>query len=92
MPRMVKCAKFGKELPGLDEPPFDGPIGERVYENVSQEAWRLWGEHCKMIINEYRLNPAHKDAQELIVKHMEDFLFGQGSALPAEYVPPQHKH
>ena len=92
MPRMVMCAKFGKELPGLEEPPFDGPIGQRVYENISQEAWRLWGEHCKMIINEYRLNPAHKEAQELIVKHMEDFFFGQGSALPAEYVPPQHKH
>lgn len=91
MSRMVKCAKFGKEMPGLEEPPFDGPIGQRVYENVSEEAWRLWGEHCKMIINEYRLNPAHKDAQELIVKHMEDFFFGQGSAPPAEYVPPQHK-
>jgi Fe-S cluster biosynthesis and repair protein YggX len=91
MPRMVNCVKLGRNLPGLDEPPFDGPLGERIYENVSAEAWRQWGEHCKMILNEYRLNPAHREAQEIIVKHMEDFFFGQGSALPEEYVPPQEK-
>jgi Fe-S cluster biosynthesis and repair protein YggX len=91
MPRMVNCVKLGRSLPGLDEPPFDGPLGERIYENVSAEAWRQWGEHCKMILNEYRLNPAHREAQEIIVKHMEDFFFGQGSALPEEYVPPQEK-
>lgn len=91
MPRMVNCVKLGRNLPGLDEPPFDGPLGERIYQNVSAEAWRQWGEHCKMILNEYRLNPAHREAQEIIVKHMEDFFFGQGSALPEEYVPPQEK-
>jgi Fe-S cluster biosynthesis and repair protein YggX len=91
MPPMVNCVKLGRNLPGLDEPPFDGPLGQRIYENVSAEAWRQWGEHCKMILNEYRLNPAHREAQEIIVKHMEDFFFGQGSALPEEYVPPQEK-
>jgi Fe-S cluster biosynthesis and repair protein YggX len=91
MPRMVSCVKLGRNLPGLDEPPFDGPLGQRIYENISEEAWRQWGEHCKMILNEYRLNPAHREAQEIIVKHMEDFLFGQGAALPEEYVPPQEK-
>jgi Fe-S cluster biosynthesis and repair protein YggX len=91
MPRMVNCVKLGRNLPGLDETPFDGPLGERIYQNVSAEAWRQWGEHCKMILNEYRLNPAHREAQEIIVKHMEDFFFGQGSALPEEYVPPQEK-
>jgi len=91
MPRMVNCVKLGRELPGLDEPPFDGPLGQRIYENVSEEAWRMWGEHCKMILNEYRLNPAQKEAQQVIVKHMEDFFFGQGAALPPGYVPQQSK-
>ena len=91
MARMVMCVKLGRELPGLDEPPFDGPLGQRIYESVSEEAWRQWGEYCKMILNEYRLNPAHKEAQEVIVKYMEDFFFGQGAALPAEYVPPEEK-
>ncbi|HSA93617.1 MAG TPA: oxidative damage protection protein [Terriglobales bacterium] len=84
---MVKCAKLGRELPGLEEPPFDGPMGQKVFENISEEAWRGWIEHLKMVINEYRLNPANKQHQELILQHMEEFFFGQGAAPPPEYKP-----
>ena len=88
---MVMCVKLGKQLPGLDEPPFDNPLGQRVYDNVSAEAWRMWQEHCKMVINEYRLNPATKQAQEIIVKQLEEFFFGEGAALPEGFVPQQAK-
>ena len=87
----VFCVKLQKDLPGLDEPPFDTELGKRVYENVSQQAWNQWIEFCKMLLNEYRLNPARRDDQEAIVKQMEQFFFGEGAALPKEYVPPaQH--
>ncbi len=89
--RIVKCAKFGRELPGLDEPPWPGELGERIFNNVSQEAWKLWLEHLKMLINEYRLNPSTKEAQELIASQMEQFFFGEGAALPPGYVPPARK-
>ena len=36
------CAKLGKELPGLERPPFPGELGQRIYENVSAEAFELW--------------------------------------------------
>jgi Fe-S cluster biosynthesis and repair protein YggX len=84
----VLCAKLQQELPGLEEPPFDTDLGRRVYENVSRQAWQMWTEHCKMLLNEYRLNPARKEDQEAIIKQMEQYFFGQGSALPKEYVPP----
>ncbi len=86
--RMVQCVKLSKELPGLVETPFDGELGQRIYDNVSQEAWAMWAEHLKMIINEYRLNPGTMEGQELIMKQMEQFFFGEGAALPPEYVPP----
>lgn len=89
--RMVKCVKFGKELLGLDEPPWPGDLGKRIYENVSQDAWKLWLEQLKMIINEYRLSPATKEAQQIIAQQMEDFFFGKGAQLPPGYVPPQTK-
>ena len=89
--RKVFCVKFQREMPGLDEPPFNGEIGERIYNNVSKEAWKMWGEHCKMLLNEYRLNPANKQDQELIVKQMEQYFFGEGAALPSNYVPPKSK-
>jgi Fe-S cluster biosynthesis and repair protein YggX len=89
--RMVRCVKFQKELPGLDEPPWPGELGQRIYENVSAEAWKMWEERMKMILNEYRLMPWQKEAQELVTKHMEDFFFGEGAALPPGYVPERSK-
>ena len=89
--RTVQCVKFQKELPGLDAPPWPGELGQRVYEKVSTQAWKLWEERMKMILNEYRLMPWQKEAQEIIAKQMEDFFFGEGAALPPGYVPEQAK-
>ena len=89
--RTVHCVKFQKELPGLDVLPWPGELGQRIYDNVSAQAWKLWEDRMKMILNEYRLMPWQKEAQELIAKHMEDFFFGQGAALPPGYVPQQTK-
>jgi len=89
---MVFCVKFQKELPGLDEPPFDNhPLGQRIYENVSKEAWRVWMEHMKILMNEYRLNLGTSQAQEFLLKQMEEYFFGTGVVTrPPEYVPPTH--
>ena len=86
----VFCAKLKEELPGLDEAPFDSELGQKIYNQVSQQAWSQWTEYCKMLLNEYRLNPARKQDQEVIVKQMEQFFFGEGAAPPAQYVPPTH--
>jgi Fe-S cluster biosynthesis and repair protein YggX len=86
--RMVNCVKLHKMLPGLDEPPFDTDLGQKIYDNVSLEAWNMWTEFCKMILNEYRLNPSRREDQEVIVKQMENFFFGEGAAPPKEFVPP----
>lgn len=88
---IVHCVKLNKDLPGLDEPPFDSELGKRIYENVSREAWGQWMEFCKMLLNEYRLNPARREDQEVIVKQMEQYFFGPGVAPPKEYVPPAQK-
>jgi len=89
--RTVQCVKFQKQLPGLDSPPWPGELGERIFDNVSAQAWKLWEDRMKMILNEYRLMPWQKEAQELIGKHMEDFFFGESAALPPGYVPQQTK-
>src|SRR2546428_71851 len=85
--RTVFCAKFQKDLPGLDAPPWPGELGQRIFENISAQAWKLWEERMKMILNEYRLMPWQKEAQDLIAKHMEDFFFGEGA--PGGCGPPR---
>ncbi len=88
---MVRCVKFQKDLPGLATPPWPGDLGQRIFENASAQAWKL-GEECqKMILNEYRLMPWQKEAQELMARHMEEFFFGESAALPPGFVPQQAK-
>jgi Fe-S cluster biosynthesis and repair protein YggX len=89
--RMVNCVKLQRLLPGLDEKPWPGELGQRIYDNVSAEAWHLWEERMKMILNEYRLMPWQKEAQDLVAKYMEEFFFGETAALPPGYVPQQTK-
>jgi Fe-S cluster biosynthesis and repair protein YggX len=88
--RMVKCVKLGRELPGLDRPPWKGEIGKRVYENVSKEAWAMWVNHSKMLLNEFRLNPLDPNSLKIMEEQMEQFFFGDGAKLPEGYVPPKH--
>jgi Fe-S cluster biosynthesis and repair protein YggX len=89
--RMVKCVKFGKEMPGLEFVPWTGDLGKRVHENVSQEAWKMWLEYSKMIMNEYRLNPMDPQSHKIMEEQMEQFFFGEGAKLPEGYVPPKAK-
>ena len=74
--RLVHCVKLGKELPALTEVPWPGELGQRIYEQVSAEAWTLWEDRMRMILNEYRLMPWQKEAQDIMAREMEKFLFG----------------
>jgi Fe-S cluster biosynthesis and repair protein YggX len=90
--RRVFCVKFQRDMYGLDETPFDNhPLGARIFDNVSKEAWKMWLEQMKMIMNEYRLNLGTAEAQEFLLQQMENYFFGEGSALPPGYVPPKTK-
>jgi Fe-S cluster biosynthesis and repair protein YggX len=89
--RMVQCVKFGKELPGLDRVPWRGELGKRVYDSVSKEAWKMWIEHSKMIMNEYRLNPLDPNSQKIMEEQLEQFFFGAGAKLPEGFVAPKAK-
>ena len=87
MARMVNCVLLGREAEGLDRPTYPGPLGQRIFEHVSKEAWARWVRHQTMLINEYRLTPVDPKARKLLEGEMEKFFFGGGSDKPAEYKP-----
>ncbi|MGO9258597.1 MAG: oxidative damage protection protein [Bryobacteraceae bacterium] len=90
--RKVLCVKFGREMEGLDEIPFEGhPLGQKIYDNISKEAWKMWVEHMKMLMNEYRLNLGTREAQDFLLTQMDSYFFGEGAALPPDFVPPKTK-
>ena len=87
MSRTVNCVFLKKEGEGLDYAPYPGELGQRVYDNVSKEAWQAWLGHQTMLINEYRLTPIAPEARKLLETEMEKFFFGGGAEKPKEYVP-----
>ena len=89
MSRMVNCVKLGREAEGLERPTYPGPLGERIFENVSKEAWQQWLKHQTMLINEYRLSPVDPKSRTFLEEQMEKFFFGEGADTPPDYVSPQ---
>ncbi len=87
MPRMVHCVKLGRELPGLEKPPFPGPLGQRIYEHISKQAYDMWPAQSTLIINHYGLNMADPEARKILREQMEEFFFGSEAKMPEGWVP-----
>jgi Fe-S cluster biosynthesis and repair protein YggX len=75
MARMVNCVKMGEELEGLEFAPFPGELGQKVFENVSKEAWKQWLSQQTILINEYRLSSLDPKAKSFLQEEMQKFLF-----------------
>ncbi len=88
MARMVHCVKLGREAEGLERSPYPGELGQRIFENVSKEAWQKWLGHQTMLINEYRLVAFEPKARQFLVGEMEKYFFGEGSVKPQGFVDP----
>ena len=80
---------LGKEAEGLDFAPYPGELGQRIYDNVSKEAWQRWLGHQTMLINEYRLTPIEPRDRAFLEKEMEKYFFGEGSETPQDFVAPK---
>jgi len=87
MSRTVNCIMLKAEAEGLDFAPYPGELGQKIYDNVSKEAWQRWVNHQTMLINEYRLTPIEPEARKFLETEMEKFFFGEGSAAPKDFVP-----
>ncbi|MBO0794576.1 MAG: oxidative damage protection protein [Ktedonobacteraceae bacterium] len=87
MARMVQCVKLGRELEGLDKPPFPGELGKRIYEHISKQAWAMWPAQQTLIINHYGLNMADPEARKILREQMEEFFFGPSTQMPEGWTP-----
>ncbi|ARG97103.1 oxidative damage protection protein [Legionella micdadei] len=89
MARYVFCCKLKQEAEGLDTAPFPGPLGEKIFNHVCKQAWKMWLAHQTMLINEYRLSLIDPKAREFLNEEMKKYFFGEGSATPAGFVPKE---
>ncbi|HTJ54007.1 MAG TPA: oxidative damage protection protein [Nitrosospira sp.] len=88
MARLVKCIKLGREMEGLDFQPYPGELGNRIFDNVSKEAWGGWIRHQTLLVNELRLNLSDIKARKYLAEQLEAYFFGSGAEQPLGYVPP----
>jgi Fe-S cluster biosynthesis and repair protein YggX len=85
--RLVKCIKLGEKLPGLSAPPLPNELGKKIFENVSQQAWKEFLEHFKMVINEYRLDLTSPMADQVFEQKAEEYFFSDNYRMPEGFVP-----
>jgi Fe-S cluster biosynthesis and repair protein YggX len=78
MSRIVHCLKTGLDSPGLDNPPFPGDTGQRIYEHISQQIWQEWLAYQTILINENQLSLIDPKSQALLQAEMAKFLFDEG--------------
>jgi len=87
MSNTVFCQKFQKELPAMAKPPFPGPKGQKLFENISQQAWEEWQAHQTRLINEKHLNMMEPSARKYLQEQMDKFLSGEDYDQAEGYVP-----
>ncbi len=75
MTHTVNCVKLKKEAEGLKFPPFPNELGQKIYDNVSQEAWNGWIQFQTMLINENRLSMADPQARQYLMQQLEEYFF-----------------
>lgn len=74
----IFCKKLNKEAEALEFQPIPGSLGEKIVQEISQEAWQMWVGQQTILINEYRLVLTDPKARQFLRQEMEKFLFGSG--------------
>ncbi len=68
------CSKTGRAGHQLDRPPFKGPVGAWIYENISSETWNAWIAQGTKVINELRLDLSRDQDSETYDRYMHEYL------------------
>jgi Fe-S cluster biosynthesis and repair protein YggX len=87
MTNIIFCTKLKKEAEALDKAPIPGPLGQKIHQEISKDAWNEWVNLQTMLINEHRLNLIDKKSRAFLLQEMQNFLFGDGAAKPEGYIP-----
>ena len=63
-------------------------LGQKLWQQVSKQAWADWLKHQTMLVNENRLNLADARARQYLARQMDNHFFGDGADAAQGYVPP----
>ena len=78
---------FKKDRPGLDFKLIQGELGQKIFDNISKEAFALWQAKQTMLINEKKLNMMNLEHRKFLEEQMHQFLFEGADVQVEGYVP-----
>ncbi len=87
MSRTLTCLKYGDNQEGLEKPPLPGPMGERIFNEVSARAWHEWQQLQTMLINEKELSLINPEARKYLSEQMWKFFNNEPADRAEGYVP-----
>lgn len=68
------CQRTGRPGSKLPRPPFKGPVGQWIFDNISAETWKDWIGQGTKVINELRLDFSNDRDQATYEQHMREYL------------------
>lgn len=68
------CRRCGNPEPRLAEPPFPGALGAEIAAGTCANCWAEWQKTEVMVINELKLNFMEPSAQDVLARHLREFL------------------
>ncbi|MCP3956390.1 MAG: oxidative damage protection protein [bacterium] len=78
--RTVRCARCNRDAPAATGVFYGGELGEQIKSRVCADCWVEWQEAEVMVINELRLNFMDPESQEILARHMQEFLMLDGES------------
>ncbi len=94
--RIVHCRKLNQDLPGLERPPYKNELGQKIFNEISKEAWQQWLKDSVKYINTYRVDLASPEGQKFMLKQCAIYFgFEEGDLAATAYVPKdggEHQH
>jgi Fe-S cluster biosynthesis and repair protein YggX len=86
--RIVHCFLLKKDLPGLDRAPFRNELGQRIFNEISKEAWQQWLKDSVKFINTYRVDLASSEGQTFMAKQCAVYFgFEKGEVAATAWTP-----
>ena len=70
----IHCARCGREAPPSSPNPYPGVDAGELRRRVCADCWREWEGVEVMVINELQLNFMDPRAQDVLIRHMREFL------------------
>ncbi len=88
MSRTIFCTFLKRDAEGQDFQSWPGALGQRIYNEISKEAWAAWQAKQTMLINEKKLSMMQREDRQFLEQEMISFLFENKEIEIKGYVPP----